>query len=357
MRNFNNLFFTITLTFFINGVFAQNLGINATGATPDPSALLDINALPTNDKGLLIPRVPLLATNNPLPITSPALSLLVYNTSTAGVYPNNVLPGYYYWNGAIWIAFETKQSSFNSVDSGSTITSSSSTDALITGMTLSPAAGTYVVNFNSQCLIPNAESTSGINTTDLCADLSLIYTDITSISVTNTTHALTFGSGDTLDPGVYSLSGAVSVSGSLTLDGGGNPNSLFIIRSTAAFNTVAGSVVTLINGASPENIYWVAQDAVGIGANTTIQGNIFSNSAAIAVGSSCTITGRLLTKAGAISFGPGTLSLPVNPSTHVDLLGVDLGEKGKPITSYASRLFEKEGFHDSLTFAEKDFNQ
>jgi len=42
---------------------------------------------------------------------------------------------------------------------------------------------------------------------------------------------------------------------------------------------------------------------------------------------------------------------------RLDLLGIDLGEKGKPITSYASRLFEKEGFHDSLTFAEKDFNQ
>jgi len=42
---------------------------------------------------------------------------------------------------------------------------------------------------------------------------------------------------------------------------------------------------------------------------------------------------------------------------RLDLLGITLGEKCKPITSYANRLFEKEGFHDSLTFAEKDFNQ
>ena len=34
----------------------------------------------------------------------------------------------------------------------------------------------------------------------------------------------------------------------------------------------------------------------------------------------------------------------------------NLDEKSKPIASYASRLFEKEGFHESLTFAEKDFN-
>ena len=41
---------------------------------------------------------------------------------------------------------------------------------------------------------------------------------------------------------------------------------------------------------------------------------------------------------------------------RLDLLGITLGEKAKPITSYANRLFEKEGFRDSLTFAEKDLN-
>ena len=41
---------------------------------------------------------------------------------------------------------------------------------------------------------------------------------------------------------------------------------------------------------------------------------------------------------------------------RLDVLGISLGEKAKPIKDYANRLFEKEGFHDSLTFAEKDFN-
>ena len=42
---------------------------------------------------------------------------------------------------------------------------------------------------------------------------------------------------------------------------------------------------------------------------------------------------------------------------RLGLLGITLGEKARPISAYANRLFEKEGFHDSLTFAEKDFNQ
>lgn len=91
-------------------VHAQNIGINASGASPDPSALLDIDgtALPAaNKKGLLVPRVALTATNVAAPVVAPATSLLVYNTNTAGIVPNNVTPGYYYWDGTAWVRFAT----------------------------------------------------------------------------------------------------------------------------------------------------------------------------------------------------------------------------------------------------------
>ena len=41
---------------------------------------------------------------------------------------------------------------------------------------------------------------------------------------------------------------------------------------------------------------------------------------------------------------------------RLNILGITLEEKAKPINAYANRLFEKEGFHDSLTIAEKDLN-
>lgn len=83
---------------------AQNVGINATGSAPDASAGLDIDF---DNKGLLVPRVALTATNSASPITSPATSLLIYNTATAGTAPNNVYPGYYFWNGYAWQRFKT----------------------------------------------------------------------------------------------------------------------------------------------------------------------------------------------------------------------------------------------------------
>lgn len=80
--------------------YSQNVGINTTGAAPNASALLDVDAAPTNDKGILIPRVGLTQTTLNAPIgASVATSLLVYNTATV----NDVTPGYYYWDGTKWV--------------------------------------------------------------------------------------------------------------------------------------------------------------------------------------------------------------------------------------------------------------
>jgi hypothetical protein len=88
------------LLFVSQAAFAQT-GIGTT--TPNASAKLDVSA---TDRGFLPPRVALTAANAFAPITgtsSAAAGLLVYNTATAGTAPNNVIPGYYYWNGTSWI--------------------------------------------------------------------------------------------------------------------------------------------------------------------------------------------------------------------------------------------------------------
>jgi Chaperone of endosialidase len=98
------LFLLIAILIASQFLTAQNVGINSTGAVPNASAMLDITS---NNMGLLVPRLALTATNNAAPVAAPATSLLVYNTATAGVAPNNVTPGYYYWNGTAWVRFFT----------------------------------------------------------------------------------------------------------------------------------------------------------------------------------------------------------------------------------------------------------
>jgi hypothetical protein len=84
---------------FTAAMYAQNVGINTTGATPNPTAGLDIDF---TNKGLLIPRVNLtsLTSYNP-PITggSATNTMLVYNTN------NTIGEGFYYWNGSSWVKF------------------------------------------------------------------------------------------------------------------------------------------------------------------------------------------------------------------------------------------------------------
>lgn len=77
---------------------AQNIGINATGATPNVSAALDVDM---NDKGLLIPRVALTSTADVVTIPTPATSLLVYNNNAAMTGGGL---GFYYWNSTNWVS-------------------------------------------------------------------------------------------------------------------------------------------------------------------------------------------------------------------------------------------------------------
>jgi hypothetical protein len=94
-------FFAISL----NLIYSQNVAINTTGAVANNSAMLDIDA---TNRGLLIPRVTLTATNNNAPVGAGiATSLLVYNTATSGAGLTAVTPGYYYWDGVQWVRFVT----------------------------------------------------------------------------------------------------------------------------------------------------------------------------------------------------------------------------------------------------------
>jgi hypothetical protein len=78
---------------------AQNVGVGTN--VPNASAKLDIVDA---NRGLLIPRVALVAVNNgTTPVNAPATGLLVYNTNATVTGGSGV--GFYYWNGSIWVKF------------------------------------------------------------------------------------------------------------------------------------------------------------------------------------------------------------------------------------------------------------
>ena len=69
-------------------IFSQNIGINATGAVPHASAMLDIS---DTSKGILIPRM---STAQRTTISSPAKGLMVFDNTS-----NN----FWFYNGSAWL--------------------------------------------------------------------------------------------------------------------------------------------------------------------------------------------------------------------------------------------------------------
>lgn len=74
-------------------VIAQKIGTNPT--VKQASAVLEVEH---SGKGVLLPRVALTGLNDSATIITPANALTVFNTATAGTAPNEITPGYYYWN-------------------------------------------------------------------------------------------------------------------------------------------------------------------------------------------------------------------------------------------------------------------
>ena len=100
-----------------------------------------------------------------------------------------------------------------------------------------------------------------------------------------------------LTPGVYCITGAVSINNVITLSGDG----VYIFRMGGALDTVAGSIVTLAGNAKADNVFWVPVGATTLGANSHFAGNVLSN-AATTVSTLVTMDGRILSN-GAVTTG------------------------------------------------------
>ena len=243
----------------------------------------------------------------------------VVNYETGAIYVNdNKLK--VHLDGVKYSAATTVITSESSSDMAS-ISSTSYVEVPNTSVTITQA-GRYLALFNAQTSLPSTFITTGFSTAQGITDLASVYSAITALAITDSTHAATFGS-ETINAGVYSVAAAVTVTGVLTLDGQGVENSLFVIRSGGAITSSASASVVLINGASAENVHWVAEGgAIALGANTIMKGDLISNGYAVSAGADCAMQGRLLTSSGAISFGEGILTSPCFHHSTIDFLSL-----------------------------------
>jgi hypothetical protein len=291
----------LILVFFLVPLFVgAQVGIGT--VNPDPSSLLELYS---NSEGLLVPRMT--STERDL-IVAPAVGLLIYNTSTSN----------FNFFDVDWKDYSSFAKNYNSNLTGD-VTTTATSNEIINGMSITPLfAGKYKVTFNSY--YNNAPIVRGPFTSlDAKNQLQATYNYLMSLTVTNSTHAVVFGSGETLIPGVYAIAGATSTVGTINFDGQGNPDALFVIRIGAAFSTAANTNMVLLNGAKASNIFWVIEGAASMGASNILKGTIITNGGAISMASGGDLEGRLFAIVGAVSFSSGTAIIPSGNSV------IDLG--------------------------------
>lgn len=184
--------------------------------------------------------------------------------------------------------------------------------ASITGLTCAEMTGTIYDNDagysgggggSTACLVTNA----GLLTTAK-ASLVTAYNDAAGRTTTSTIP--TDLAGTTLTDGTYdSASGTFEIlgGGTVTLNGEGNANAVFIFKMATTLVTSSSSQVLLTNGAQACNVFWQVGSSATLGTSSNFTGNILALTSITDDGGS-TVNGRLLARNGAVTLNNTTVT-------------------------------------------------
>jgi hypothetical protein len=130
------------------------------------------------------------------------------------------------------------------------------------------------------------------------SDLTVAYLDAASRPLT-ATHAVL--GGLTLVDGVYNSGTAtLDLTGTLTLDGQNDPNSVWIFQAQSDLITASTSSVSFIRGGSPCNVFWQVTSSATLGSNSNFVGTILALQS-VTLANGVTVNGRTLARNGNVT--------------------------------------------------------
>lgn len=184
--------------------------------------------------------------------------------------------------------------------------------ASITGLTCGEVTGTIFDNNGGYTGggggITTCRQTNGGLLTTAKNDLVTAYNDAAGRSPT--TQIGTNLGGAVLVDGTYdSATGTFGITGTLTLDGQGNPDSVFIFKTSTTLITDSSSHVVLTNGAQACNVYWQVGSSATLGTSSDFSGTIMAL-ISITDNGSTSVNGRLLARGGDVTLNNTTVTKP-----------------------------------------------
>lgn len=201
---------------------------------------------------------------------------------------------------------------------GSTITNTGA--SVITG-NLGLYPGTSVTGFPPGT-INGSENVANSIAANAQIDATAAYNALAAMAPGTTESAL---GGLSLAPGTYSSGSSMSLTGTLTLDAGGNPNAVWIFQMGSTLTTAASSVVSVINGGSAANVFWQVGSSATLGATSVFAGTILAQtSITVGGGAGMAVNGRLLALTGAVTFSAATAATDFgNSSGNVSVYAIN----------------------------------
>jgi hypothetical protein len=195
---------------------------------------------------------------------------------------------------------------------GSTTVTNTGTSVVTGNLGLSP--GTSVVGFPPGI----------VNGTQHITDSTAAAAKVSAQAAYTCLGALTPGStldadigGTTVTAGIYTFSSSAAITGVLTLNGGGNPNAVFVFIVPSTFTTATSAIVALANGAQAGNVYWIVGTSATLGISSYVVGNIIANTS-VTMDTSAILEGRAFALTGAVTLDTNVVvaqTCSVNPCT------------------------------------------
>jgi ice-binding like protein len=192
---------------------------------------------------------------------------------------------------------------------GSTVTNTGAT-SILGSVGVSPGSGITG--------IPVGQPTGGtIHDNDPVAaqaqsDLTVAYNALAAMACGTDLTGQDLG-GKTLAPGVYCFNTSAGLTGTLTLDGNGDANAVFVFQIGSTLTTATSAAVTLIGVAQATNVYWQVGSSATLGTDSAFKGNIVALSS-VTLTTGAALNGRALARTGAVTMDTNSVGDPSTPT-------------------------------------------
>jgi Ice-binding-like len=191
---------------------------------------------------------------------------------------------------------------------------------------LGVAPGTAITGLGAIVLVGTSHS-NDTSANQAQVDAAVAYAWLDALAPNTVLSGQDLG-GMTLAPGIYSFATSAQLTGTLTLDAGGDPNALFVFQMGSTLTTATGAMVNVVNGGNSVGVFWQVGTSATLGTGTQFAGNILADQSITLVTGASILCGRALALHAAVTMDTNRISNDCSGLGNLGSLRDDFGSAG-----------------------------